>query len=77
VIIYFQLPKFFYESQKEGIGDYFWDSLILDIESLIIYGGVHPVVFDYYRMSSKRFPLSLILFLDRQLTLKYKTANEF
>ncbi len=51
--------KNFYESQKEGVGDYFWDSLISDIESLIIYGGVHSVVFNYYRMSSKRFPYSI------------------
>lgn len=49
----------FYENQKEGVGNYFWDSLISDIESLVIYGGVHPIVFNYYRMSSKRFPYSI------------------
>ncbi len=49
----------FYESQEQGIGDYFWDSLISDIESLIIYGGVHSKKFHYYRMSAKRFPYSI------------------
>ena len=49
----------FYENQEQGIGEYFWDSLISDIESLIIYGGVHSIKFNYYRMSSKRFPYSI------------------
>ncbi len=49
----------FYEKQEKGVGEYFWDSLISDIESLIIYAGVHSKRFDYYRMSSKRFPYSI------------------
>jgi len=49
----------FYESQEQGVGEYFWDSLLSDIESLIIYAGVHSKVYGYYRMSSKRFPYSV------------------
>ncbi len=33
----------FYESQAEGIGDYFLDSLMADIESLHIHAGVHAI----------------------------------
>ncbi len=33
--------KFFYDGQEPGIGDYFWDCIITDIESLKIYGGIH------------------------------------
>jgi hypothetical protein len=33
--------RFFYESQEQGVGEYFWDSFLSDIESLIIYAGVH------------------------------------
>ncbi len=51
--------RFFYESQEQGIGEYFWDSLLSDIESLIIYAGAHSKVYGYYRMSSKRFPYSI------------------
>jgi len=51
--------KLFYESQEQGVGEYFWDSLLSDIESLIIYAGVHPKVYGYYRMPSKRFPFSI------------------
>ena len=50
----------FYESQSEGIGDYFLDSLMADIDSLHIYGGVHALFFDkYHRLQAKRFPYSV------------------
>jgi plasmid stabilization system protein ParE len=49
----------FYENQEQGVGDYFWDSLLSDIESLIIYAGVHSKEYGYYRMSSMRFPYSI------------------
>lgn len=51
--------KLFYETQEHGIGEYFWDSLLSDIESLIIYAGVHIKEYGYYRMPSKRFPYSI------------------
>jgi len=51
--------RFFYEKQEKGIGGYFWDSLISDIESLLIYSGVHSKVHGYHRMTSKRFPYSI------------------
>jgi len=51
--------RLFYDSQEKGIGNYFWDSLISDIESLIIYAGVHSKEYGYYRMTSKRFPYSI------------------
>ena len=31
----------FYESQKEGLGKYFLNSILADIESLHIYAGIH------------------------------------
>ncbi len=51
--------KLFYENQGQGVGEYFWDSLLSDIESLIIYAGVHVKAYGYYRMPSKRFPYSI------------------
>ena len=33
--------RLFYEEQQPGLGDYFWDTLLSDVESLIIYGGIH------------------------------------
>ncbi|MDR3569424.1 MAG: hypothetical protein P4L43_15465 [Syntrophobacteraceae bacterium] len=33
--------KAFYEQNESGLGEYFWDSLLADIESLAIHAGVH------------------------------------
>ena len=51
--------KNFYEQQQRGIGDYFWHCLLSDIESLLIYGGVHRKEHGYYRMLSRKFPYSI------------------
>jgi len=31
----------FYDRRQMGVGDYFWDSLIADMESLSIFAGIH------------------------------------
>ena len=49
----------FYEKQGEGLGDYFFDSLFSDIDSLVLYAGIHPKYFGYHRMLSKRFPYAI------------------
>lgn len=35
-----------YESQSVGLGDYFLDSLFADIDSLLIYKGIHQKYFE-------------------------------
>lgn len=35
----------FYEQQCAGLGEYFIDSLFSEIDSLMIYAGIHPVFF--------------------------------
>ncbi len=37
--------RIFYDRKEAGVGEYFWDSLIADIESLVIYAGIHKIVF--------------------------------
>lgn len=50
----------FYEKQLPGLGSYFLDSIYSDIDSLVIYSGIHPVKFDdYYYMLSTRFPFAI------------------
>ena len=48
--------RIFYERKEAGIGNYFWDSLIVDFESLVIYAGTHTKNHGLYQMFSKRFP---------------------
>jgi hypothetical protein len=51
--------EIFYNNTELGIGTYFWDSLISDIESLIIFAGIHPKKYGLFQMLSKRFPYSI------------------
>ena len=54
----------FYERQQEGLGSYFQDSLLSDIESLKLFGGVHRLVFGYHRLLSRRFPFAVYYELE-------------
>lgn len=54
-----QIAKEFYESQSFGLGKYFLDSILSDIESLWLYGGIHERTFGLYRLLSKRFPYGI------------------
>jgi len=51
--------KAFYDQRESGVGDYFWDSLLADIESLVIYAGIHYREHGLYRMFAKRFPYAI------------------
>ena len=46
----------FYERQAPGLGDYFLDSLYSDIDSLLVYAGIHRMIYGKHRSLSKRFP---------------------
>lgn len=65
----------FYESQNEGLGKYFLDSIFSDIESLHIYAGIHIVISDYYRLLSKRFPFSIYYKINNQTIFIYAVLD--
>ena len=44
----------FYESQAPGLGEYFLDSLLSDVDSLQFRAGCHGIHFGYRRLLSKR-----------------------
>ena len=59
----------FYEAQRTGLGDYFLNSLYSDIDSLLLYAGIHRVVFGFHRALSKRFPYAIFYRLERDQRL--------
>jgi len=66
----------FYEKQADNLGSYFLDSLFSDIDSLIIYAGVHTVVFQkYYRLLSKRFPFAVYYTIDNDTILVHAVLD--
>jgi hypothetical protein len=46
----------FYDLQDRGLGDYFLDSLFSDIDSLLLFAGIHREVFGCHRLLANRFP---------------------
>lgn len=56
----------FYENLGEGLGNYFFDSLFSDIDSLLLHGGIHQKIFGYFRLLSKRFPYAVYYKIDQE-----------
>lgn len=42
------MGRFFYDKQAAGLGDYFFDSLFSDIDSLALNAGIHPVHYGFF-----------------------------
>ena len=59
----------FYERQQSGLGGYFLDSLYSDIDSLLLYAGIHPRHLGKYRLLSDRFPYAVYYELRGELIL--------
>jgi hypothetical protein len=49
------------------LGEYFIDSLLSDIDSLLVYAGIHPLIFGFHRMLSQRFPYSIYYSIEQNV----------
>ncbi len=49
----------FYKVQGGEVADYVLDSVLSDIDSLAIYGGIHRKVMGYHRLLTRRFPFAV------------------
>jgi hypothetical protein len=45
----------------------FHDCFFSDIDSLLLYAGIHQILFVYHRCLSKRFPFAIYYSLEKQL----------
>ena len=67
--------KEFYDRQEPGVGDYFQDCLFCDIDSLVLYGGIHRRVFGYHRLLSRRFPYAIYYRVEGDLVIVYRVLD--
>lgn len=49
----------FYNRQREGLGNYFADTIYSEISSLEFFGGMHNVVFGFHRLLTRKFPYAI------------------
>jgi plasmid stabilization system protein ParE len=61
----------FYERQNEGLGTYFLDTIFSDIDSLILYAGVHVQLKGHHRLLSKTFPYAIYYQIDSKTIKVY------
>ena len=61
-----QKAKLFYDEQDTCLGDYFIDSMLVDLDSLRFYGGIHEKHFGYYKMLAKRFPFAVYYDIEEE-----------
>jgi hypothetical protein len=57
----------FYEGREAGLGAYFLDCLFSDIDSLLVYAGIHQVVYGHRRCLSKRFPFAIYYSVEKNV----------
>lgn len=67
----------FYEAHEAGVGDYFLQCLVSDIDSLGLYAGIHAKShLGLYRTSSKRFPFSIYYQFDNSTVVVAAIIDE-
>jgi len=57
----------FYEAQDPGLGDYFLDSISADIDSLQLFGGIHPIRSGRHCLLATRFPYAIYYIVVRRV----------
>jgi hypothetical protein len=68
----------FYERQRDGLGDYFLESLSSDIDSLRLYAGIHLKRFVFTGYSPSDFPMRSITIqkTKRSASGRYSTVGK-
>jgi plasmid stabilization system protein ParE len=67
--------RVFYEKQGDGLGEYFFDTLFSDIDSLALYAGIHLKIFGYHRLLSRRFPYAIYYKIDGEFIVVYRVLD--
>ncbi len=65
----------FYDRQEIDLGDYFFDSLFAEIDSLALYSGIHAVHFGFHRLLAKRFPYAVYYKMTDDKVLVYRVLD--
>ena len=74
-MIWRTVKRDFYERQGECLAAYFLDSVFSDIDSLMLYAGIHRKVFGFHRLLSKRFPYGIYYQFNGQDIIVYRALD--
>jgi len=65
----------FYEAQQIGIGVFFLDSIYSEIDSLLLYAGIHRKIFGYHRQLCRRFPFAIYYKLEGEQVFVWRVLD--
>jgi len=69
------IAREFYDTQEDGVGVYFFDSLFTEIDSLVLYGGVHGMQHGYHRLLARRFPYAVYYRMTEGEAVVYRVLD--
>ncbi|MDX1640564.1 MAG: type II toxin-antitoxin system RelE/ParE family toxin [Balneolaceae bacterium] len=67
--------RLFYEELNDGLGEYFFNSLFSDIDSLTLFAGVHIKVFGFYRKLSQKFPYAIYYKIEDSTVVVWRVLD--
>jgi len=65
----------FYDSQNEGVGTYFLETVFAEIESLRIYAGIHGKKFGFHRLLVSKFPYAIYYRVEKDEAVVYRVLD--
>jgi hypothetical protein len=65
----------FYNKQNANLGSYFRSSIVSDIESLIVYAGIHQKHRDLYRLLATKFPYAIYYDIVKHTIIIYAVLD--
>jgi plasmid stabilization system protein ParE len=69
------MSAWFYEKQHAGLGAYFLETLFSDIQSLLLYAGIHVRIDGYFRLLSRRFPFAVYYLVEQEVVQVYAVLD--
>jgi hypothetical protein len=65
----------FSNRQEPAVGDYFAAALAADLDSLVLFAGIHPLETGFHRALSKRFPFGIYYLIEDSIIRIYAVLD--
>ena len=70
-----QSGRQFYDRREPGVGGYFAAALAADIDSLMLFAGIHPLEFGFHRALARRFPFGIYYLVEGDVVRIYAVLD--
>jgi hypothetical protein len=67
--------RVFYDSQGEYLGDYFFNTLFSELDSLALYAGIHPVFQGFHKFLSETFPYAIYYKIIDEVAVVFRVLD--